>query len=90
MSTNHFVEDGEYSYEHHTHRLDRERAGIEQTPGSLRATLHALSKDHDFLLKGDVFTTELIESYIEYKLEYECDAVDLRPHPYEFYLYADN
>ncbi len=67
-----------------------ERAGIEQTPGSLRATLTALANDHEFLLKGDVFTTDLIESYIAYKLEHECDAVDLRPHPYEFYLYADN
>jgi glutamine synthetase len=67
-----------------------EKAGIEQTPGSLRATLTALANDHDYLLKGDVFTTELIESYIEYKIENECDAVDLRPHPYEFYLYADN
>jgi len=67
-----------------------EKAGIEQTPGSLRATLTALANDHEFLLKGDVFTKELIESYIEYKLEFECDAVDLRPHPYEFYLYADN
>jgi glutamine synthetase len=67
-----------------------EKAGIQQTPGSLRATLQALKEDHEFLLRGDVFTTELIESYIEYKLENECDAVDLRPHPYEFYLYADN
>lgn len=66
-----------------------ERAGIEQTPGSLRATLTALLNDHEFLLRGDVFTKELIESYVEYKLEHECDAVDLRPHPYEFYLYAD-
>ncbi len=67
-----------------------ERAGIEQTPGSLRATLGALANDHEFLLKGDVFSKELIESYIEYKLVHECDAVDLRPHPYEFYLYADH
>jgi glutamine synthetase len=66
-----------------------ERAGIEQTPGSLRDTLHALLNDHDFLLKGDVFTKDLIEAYIEYKLVNECDAVALRPHPYEFYLYAD-
>ncbi len=66
-----------------------ERAGIQQTPGSLRATLAALMEDHEFLLKGDVFTKELIESYVEYKLVNECDAVDLRPHPYEFYLYAD-
>ncbi len=66
-----------------------ERAGIAQTPGSLRATLHALLEDHEYLLKGDVFTKDLINSYIEWKLEHECDAVDLRPHPYEFYLYAD-
>ena len=66
-----------------------ERVGIPQTPGSLRATLHALMEDHDFLLKGDVFTKDLIDTYIEYKLVMECDAVDLRPHPYEFYLYAD-
>jgi glutamine synthetase len=66
-----------------------ERAGIQQTPGSLRATLAALAADHEFLLRGDVFTKDLIESYIEYKLVNECDAVDLRPHPYEFYLYAD-
>jgi glutamine synthetase len=66
-----------------------ERKGIPQTPGSLRATLDALSKDHEYLLKGDVFSKDLIETYIDYKLLNECDAVDLRPHPYEFYLYAD-
>jgi len=66
-----------------------ERVGIATTPGSLRETLHALANDHEFLLKGDVFTKDLIETYIEYKLVNECDAVDLRPHPYEFYLYAD-
>lgn len=66
-----------------------ERANIATTPGSLRETLHALAKDHEFLLKGDVFTKDVIDTYIEYKLLNECDAVDLRPHPYEFYLYAD-
>jgi glutamine synthetase len=66
-----------------------ERVGIATTPGSLRETLHALAKDHEFLLKGDVFTKDLIETYIEYKLLNECDAVDLRPHPYEFFLYSD-
>ena len=66
-----------------------ERVGIPQTPGSLRATLHALMEDHEFLLKGDVFTKDLLDTYIEYKLVNECDAVDLRPHPYEFYMYAD-
>ncbi len=66
-----------------------ERAGIPQTPGSLRATLLELRDDHEFLLKGDVFTKDLIETYIDYKLENECDAVDLRPHPYEFFMYGD-
>ena len=66
-----------------------EKAGIPQTPGSLRATLQALKEDHEFLLKGDVFTDDLIETYIDLKLSQECDQVDLRPHPYEFFLYAD-
>jgi glutamine synthetase len=66
-----------------------EKKNIPQTPSSLRATLHALREDHEFLLKGDVFTPDLIDNYIAYKLEHECDAVDLRPHPYEFYMYAD-
>ena len=66
-----------------------EKAQIPQTPGSLRATLQALAEDHDYLLRGDVFTKDLIEAYVGYKLEHECDQVDLRPHPYEFFLYAD-
>ena len=66
-----------------------ERVGIKTTAPNLRATLFALANDHDFLLKGDVFTKDLIENYVEYKLVNECDAVDLRPHPYEFFLYYD-
>jgi glutamine synthetase len=66
-----------------------EKAGIAQTPGSLREVLTNLQNDHEYLLKGDVFTKELIEAYIEYKLKAECDAIDLRPHPYEFSLYND-
>jgi glutamine synthetase len=66
-----------------------EKKDIPQTPGSLRAALEALQEDNEYLLKGDVFTEDLINSYINYKLEAECDAIDLRPHPYEFYLYAD-
>lgn len=66
-----------------------ERAGIATTPANLRESLRALTNDHEFLLKGDVFTKDLIENYVEYKLLTECDAVDLRPHPYEFHLYAD-
>lgn len=66
-----------------------EREGIVTTPGSLREAIQNLQDDHAFLLKGDVFTPDLLDAYIEYKLVNECDAVDLRPHPYEFYLYAD-
>lgn len=66
-----------------------EKAGIAQTPGSLRAVLEALKADHQWLLKGDVFTKDLIDTYIAYKMKNEVEAVDLRPHPYEFYQYFD-
>ena len=46
-------------------------------------------KDHAFLLKGDVFTDELLETFVQYKRKNEADAVRLRPHPYEFALYYD-
>jgi glutamine synthetase len=51
--------------------------------------LEALSKDHEYLLKGGVFTRDLIEKYYEYKKLNEADAVAMRPHPYEFDLYFD-
>ncbi|MBS1707804.1 MAG: type I glutamate--ammonia ligase [Armatimonadetes bacterium] len=66
-----------------------EKGDIPQTPGSLRAVLENLRADHSYLTKGDVFTPDLIETYIDYKIKAECDAVDLRPHPYEFFLYSD-
>ena len=66
-----------------------EKAKIKSTPGSLLEVLEALDKDHDFLLKGDVFTEDLIETWINYKRKNEYDAVALRPHPYEFFLYYD-
>ncbi len=62
---------------------------IKQVPGSLGDVLDALEADHDFLLKGDVFTTDLLEAYIKYKRVTELDAVRVRPHPYEFTLYYD-
>ena len=49
----------------------------------------ALEDDHEFLLKGDVFTKDLIETWIEYKRKKENDPVRLRPHPYEYVLYYD-
>ncbi len=66
-----------------------EAAKIKSTPGSLGEVLTALEADHEFLLKGDVFTRDLIENYIAYKREREVDPVALRPHPYEFHLYYD-
>jgi glutamine synthetase len=66
-----------------------EAAKIPQTPGSLRDVLNALKADHEFLLKGDVFTADVIETWIAYKIENEVLAMDLRPHPWEFALYFD-
>ncbi|HEO64859.1 MAG TPA: type I glutamate--ammonia ligase [Spirochaetes bacterium] len=66
-----------------------ELAKVESTPGNLAEALKALEKDHEFLLKGDVFTEDVIETWIDYKLTAEVREVDLRPHPYEFYLYYD-
>ncbi len=68
-----------------------EDAGVEvpQVPGSLPESLDALEADHDFLLKGGVFTEGLIETWIAWKREHEVDPVRLRPHPLEFALYYD-
>ncbi|MFZ3063824.1 MAG: glutamine synthetase, partial [Nitrospirota bacterium] len=72
------------------YELEPEEAGkIKHLPGSLDVVLDALEKDHDFLLKGDVFTKDLIETWIAYKRAKEVDAIRLRPHPYEFALYFD-
>ncbi len=66
-----------------------ELAKVAQTPGSLRDALTALENDHAYLLKGDVFTSDVIETWISYKLTNEVQALDLRPHPWEFALYYD-
>jgi glutamine synthetase len=66
-----------------------ELAEIPNVPASLGDALDALEQDHEFLLKGDVFTEDLIETWIEYKREQEVDPVRLRPHPWEFALYYD-
>ena len=58
-------------------------------PGSLAEVLEVLKKDHGFLLKGDVLTEDPLESWIRYKTKNEYEAVALRPHTYEFYLYYD-
>ncbi len=67
-----------------------EVAEISQVPGSLAEVLNELEKNHDFLLKADVFTPDLIENYISYKRDNEVDAIRLRTHPHEFNLYFDS
>jgi len=66
-----------------------ELADVPAAPGSLGEALDALQDDHQFLLKGDVFTEDVIETWISYKRENEVDALRKRPHPYEFMLYYD-
>jgi glutamine synthetase len=66
-----------------------ELKNLPSVPASLEEALDALEADHDFLLKGDVFTPDLIEAWLSYKRDSEVDALRLRPHPYEFYLYYD-
>ncbi len=66
-----------------------ELAKVPQVPGSLNESLAALERDHDFLMKGNVFTPDVIETWIAYKKLHEIDQVQLRPHPWEFYLYYD-
>jgi glutamine synthetase len=66
-----------------------EMKNVPSMPAALEEALGCLEEDHAFLLKGDVFTEELIETYIGYKRKNEADAVRLRPHPYEFALYYD-
>jgi glutamine synthetase len=62
---------------------------VPQTPGSLREALMELKNDNEYLLKGDVFTQDVIDTWIDYKLKNEVQAIDLRPHPWEFALYYD-
>jgi glutamine synthetase len=66
-----------------------ELSKVPSVPGSLEGALNALENDHEFLTKGDVFTPDVIETWLEYKRGREIDPVRLRPHPYEFKLYFD-
>ncbi|MFH1023813.1 MAG: type I glutamate--ammonia ligase [Planctomycetota bacterium] len=66
-----------------------EMARVPSTPPSLADALNALERDHDFLLKGNVFTEDVISTWIAYKRKNEVQAMQLRPHPYEFMLYFD-
>ena len=66
-----------------------ELAEIPSAPGSLDEAIEALKADQEFLLKGDVFTQDAIDMWIDYKIENEINDIKLRPHPHEFYLYYD-
>lgn len=66
-----------------------ELSKIPSTPGSLLEALESLRQDHKFLLEGGVFSEDLIETWIEYKIDNEINPMRLRPHPYEFALYFD-
>jgi glutamine synthetase len=66
-----------------------ELAEIPSAPGSLDEALEALKADQEFLMKGDVFTQDAIDMWIDYKTENEINDIKLRPHPHEFYLYYD-
>jgi len=66
-----------------------EKLLVKNTPGSLAEVLDALEQDHAFLLEGGVFTEDLIRTWIWYKRNKEVEPVQLRPHPYEFFLYYD-
>jgi glutamine synthetase len=66
-----------------------ELKGVPNTPSSLEVALGALEEDHDFLLKGDVFTEDLISMWVDYKMKREVTEMRLRPTPWEFALYFD-
>ena len=66
-----------------------ELAEIPSAPGSLSEAIDALQADQEFLKKGDVFTQDAIDMWVEYKTENEINDINLRPHPHEFYLYYD-
>jgi len=66
-----------------------ELADVPTCPASLEEALDALDQDRDFLLKGDVFTNDVIDTWLDYKRTNEIDQLRKRPHPFEFALYHD-
>ncbi|MBA2768582.1 MAG: type I glutamate--ammonia ligase, partial [Sporichthyaceae bacterium] len=66
-----------------------ELADVDTVPASLPAVMDRLERDHDYLLEGGVFTSDLIETWIDFKRTQEIDPMRLRPHPHEFELYYD-
>ncbi len=62
---------------------------VARMPASLEESLDALENDHEFLLKGDVFTQDVIDMWLEHKREHDVQASRLRPTPFEYFLYYD-
>ena len=68
---------------------EEDAPSVDQVPGSLNEVLLALEEDNEFLLRGNVFTKDLLDAYISWKRINEVDAIRMRPHPYEYMLYYD-
>jgi glutamine synthetase len=68
---------------------DERKKSIKMVPGSLAESVAALEADHAFLLEGEVFTSDVLETWISMKRTKDIPAVNLRPHPFEFFLYYD-
>ena len=76
--------------EKNTYELSVEEAkNVPTVPGSLDQAIKCLQQDYEFLLAGEVFTRDVIETWVEYKIENEVNPIRLRPVPYEFSLYYD-
>jgi glutamine synthetase len=76
--------------DHDIYHLSPEQlAELPKTPGTLDEALSALERDSEFLLKGDVFTPDVLETWIRHKRDHELAELRQRPHPYEFCLYFD-
>ncbi|MGH2574630.1 MAG: type I glutamate--ammonia ligase, partial [Ignavibacteria bacterium] len=71
------------------HLSEKELKKVPQAPDDLEIALRCLEKDNNYLKKGGVFTDDLIDIWINYKIENEVKQVQLRPHPYEFHLYYE-
>jgi len=71
------------------HRPDNRKVPPAASCRAFEAPLANLKKDHAFLLKGDVFTEEVIDTSVEYEMQHEVNALRPRPHPYEFFLYYE-
>ena len=66
-----------------------ELSNVPHMPGSLEEALESLERDHEFLLRGDVFTKDAIAEWLDYKRNKELNPIRMRPTPHEFVLYFD-